>query len=282
MWCCNFVKICHQKILSNFQLCKKNVHKWWDWLGRVKPASFEFLVKGFINSGMGKSGEGQGRGLCWFHKCSSFSLSLCLQLTGKKQVAVVAWVGFQVFRFVCAENKKTPKKKRTKKESCCCECFVSCLLWTVKVESENKNIKKKRKNPQPAITEWTELTMEEVEFVPTCCNFWVCFVFLSPFCFLLLCWLMGGPIESSEKASASISWTQDHQGVCHAVALPFTLKSIINQKKNYGNLNISPWKKYNLKKISSQRYQNPSRYHNSITILKFQHKPKYHLLEILI
>jgi hypothetical protein len=30
------------------------------------------------------------------------------------------------------------------------------------------------------------------------------------------------------------------QGVCHTVALPFTLKSILRQKKNYGNSNISP------------------------------------------
>jgi hypothetical protein len=29
------------------------------------------------------------------------------------------------------------------------------------------------------------------------------------------------------------------QGVCHTVALPFTLKGILTQKKNYGNSNIS-------------------------------------------
>jgi hypothetical protein len=29
------------------------------------------------------------------------------------------------------------------------------------------------------------------------------------------------------------------QGVCHIVALPFTLKNILRQKKNYGNSNIS-------------------------------------------
>ncbi len=33
--------------------------------------------------------------------------------------------------------------------------------------------------------------------------------------------------------------------------------------------------KYNLQKNSSKRNQNPSKYHNSITNLKFQHKPKY-------
>ncbi len=30
------------------------------------------------------------------------------------------------------------------------------------------------------------------------------------------------------------------QGVCHIVALPFTLKNILRQKKNYENSNISP------------------------------------------
>jgi hypothetical protein len=71
------------------------------------------------------------------------------------------------------------------------------------------------------------------------------------------------------------------QGVCHTVALPFTLKRILRQKKkNYGNSNnISPWPKYiNLQKKSSKKKpQNPSRYdYNSrITNLKFQHKQKY-------
>ncbi len=40
--------------------------------------------------------------------------------------------------------------------------------------------------------------------------------------------------------------------------------------------------KYNLQKKSSKRNQDPSRYHNSITNLKFQHKPKYRLSKILI
>jgi hypothetical protein len=69
------------------------------------------------------------------------------------------------------------------------------------------------------------------------------------------------------------------QGVCHT--LPFTLKSILRKKKNYGNTNISPCKNI-ISKNPSKRNQNPSRYHNSITRLKFQHKPKYHLSKILI
>jgi hypothetical protein len=72
-----------------------------------------------------------------------------------------------------------------------------------------------------------------------------------------------------------------NKGVCHTVALPFTLKSIWRQQKNYENSNISPCQKIIFKK-SSKRNQNPSSYYNSITHLKFQHKPKYHLSKILI
>ncbi len=59
------------------------------------------------------------------------------------------------------------------------------------------------------------------------------------------------------------------------MALPFTLKSIFRQKKNYGNSNISPCQHIIFKK-SFKRNQKPSRYYNSIiTNLKFQHKPKW-------
>jgi hypothetical protein len=55
--------------------------------------------------------------------------------------------------------------------------------------------------------------------------------------------------ESKKEESNSISGPNDklmeneEQGVCHSVALPFTLKSILMQKKNYENSNISPCKK---------------------------------------
>jgi hypothetical protein len=62
------------------------------------------------------------------------------------------------------------------------------------------------------------------------------------------------------------------------MALPFALKSILRQKKNYENSNISPCENINLQMI----FQNPSRYYNSITNLDFEHKPKYHLSKILI
>jgi hypothetical protein len=38
------------------------------------------------------------------------------------------------------------------------------------------------------------------------------------------------------------------QGVCYIVALPLTLESILWPKNNYGNLDISSCKKYNLQK----------------------------------
>jgi len=76
---------------------------------------------------------------------------------------------------------------------------------------------------------------------------------------------------------------QQQQGVCHTVALPFILKSILEQKKNYGKFKYFTMQKYNLQKKCSKRNQNPSRYHNSIiTNLKFQHKPKYHVSKMLI
>jgi len=39
------------------------------------------------------------------------------------------------------------------------------------------------------------------------------------------------------------------QGVCHTMALPFALKSILRQKKNYRKLKYSTMQKYNLQKI---------------------------------
>jgi hypothetical protein len=69
--------------------------------------------------------------------------------------------------------------------------------------------------------------------------------------------------------------------VCHTVALPFTLKRTLRQKKELRNSNISPCKNIIFKK-SSKGNQNSSRYYNSRINLKFQHKPRYHLRKILI
>jgi hypothetical protein len=52
-----------------------------------------------------------------------------------------------------------------------------------------------------------------------------------------------------------------NKGLCHIIALPFTLKSISGQKKNYGNSNISPCQDIIIFKKFSKRNQNPSRYY---------------------
>jgi hypothetical protein len=69
--------------------------------------------------------------------------------------------------------------------------------------------------------------------------------------------------------------------VCHTGALPFTLKKYLKAKEELWKLKYFTMQKYNFQKISSKRNQNPSRYYNSVTNLKFQHKPKYHLSKIL-
>jgi hypothetical protein len=57
-------------------------------------------------------------------------------------------------------------------------------------------------------------------------------------------------------------------------ALAIYIKKYLNAKEEiFENSNISPCKNYNLQK-SSKRNENPSRYYNSITNLKFEHKPK--------
>jgi hypothetical protein len=47
----------------------------------------------------------------------------------------------------------------------------------------------------------------------------------------------------------------EKQGVYHTVVLPFTLKIILRQKKNYGNSNISPCKNIIFKNILSKILQ---------------------------
>jgi hypothetical protein len=68
------------------------------------------------------------------------------------------------------------------------------------------------------------------------------------------------------------------QRLCHTVALPFTY---LKTKEELWKPKYSPCK-YIIFKKSCRRNQNPSRYYNSITNLKFQHKPKYHLSKCLI
>ncbi len=87
--------------------------------------------------------------------------------------------------------------------------------------------------------------------------------------------------HSSLVLSVCPSPSNKQQWMCHTVALPFALKMILMQRKNYENSNILPCKNIIFQK-SSKTNQNPSIYYYSITNLKFQHKPKYQLSKVLI
>jgi hypothetical protein len=87
--------------------------------------------------------------------------------------------------------------------------------------------------------------------------------------------------KNSNKFQKTRSWKE--KSVEDVVTLGLTIhkplvynKSILMQKKIYGNSNIPPCKNIIFKK-SSKRHENPSIYYNSINNLKFQHKPKHHL-----
>jgi hypothetical protein len=64
--------------------------------------------------------------------------------------------------------------------------------------------------------------------------------------------------------------------IIHADGVSFIIGRCWKAKETREDSNISPCKNVVFKK-SSKRNQNLSRYENSITNLKFQHKPKYHL-----
>jgi len=66
------------------------------------------------------------------------------------------------------------------------------------------------------------------------------------------------------------------KGVSHCGLAIYIKRYLKAKEENYEKSNIFPSKNIILKN-SSKKNQNPSRYYNSITSLKFQHKPKYHL-----
>jgi len=71
--------------------------------------------------------------------------------------------------------------------------------------------------------------------------------------------------------------TQVTSGVSHS-GLAIYIEEYINAKEQLPKPKCFTMQKYNLQKGN----QNPSRYYNSITNLKFQHNPKYHLSKIFI
>ncbi len=76
------------------------------------------------------------------------------------------------------------------------------------------------------------------------------------------------------------TWISLKQGVCHIVALAVYIKekSYLKAKEELWKFKYFTMQKYNLLKEN----QNRTRFHNSITNLKFEHVSNYHLSKILV
>jgi hypothetical protein len=70
-------------------------------------------------------------------------------------------------------------------------------------------------------------------------------------------------------------------GVSHC-GLAIYIKKYLKAKEELWKFKYFTMQKYNLQNNCLKRNQNPSRYHNSVTNLKLQPKPKYHLPKSLI
>jgi len=84
--------------------------------------------------------------------------------------------------------------------------------------------------------------------------------------------------------SFASKWEEINKGVCHTVALPFTLKKYLKAKRRTTETQIFHHAKNIIFRTSPKRNQNPSRYYynSTMTNLKFQHKPKYHHLSKIL
>jgi len=65
------------------------------------------------------------------------------------------------------------------------------------------------------------------------------------------------------------------RGVSHCDLAIYIKKKYLKAKEKLWKFKYFTMQKYNLQKHSLQETKNPSRHLNSITNLKFQHKPKY-------
>jgi len=73
-----------------------------------------------------------------------------------------------------------------------------------------------------------------------------------------------------------LEWKNEKQRVFHTVALKFTLKKYLKAKEELWKFKYFTMQKYDLQKNPSEETN------NSITNLKFQHKPKHCLSQIFI
>jgi hypothetical protein len=81
-----------------------------------------------------------------------------------------------------------------------------------------------------------------------------------------LVWVCEGELYISKTRGAS------------QCGLAIYIKKYLRAKEELWKLKYFTMQKYNLLKEN----KNPSRYYNSITNFKFQHKPKYHLSKTII
>ncbi len=92
-------------------------------------------------------------------------------------------------------------------------------------------------------------------------------------------------VGARDCGESEVSPWPNKRGVSHC-GLAISIKKYLKAKEELWKLKYYLFhhaKIYPIfKKKSSKRNQNFSRYYNSITNLKFQHKPKYHLSKILI
>jgi hypothetical protein len=81
--------------------------------------------------------------------------------------------------------------------------------------------------------------------------------------------------------SSTFSLQTQTRGVSHC-SLAIYIKKYLKAKQRIMETQILHHAKISSSNKSSERNQDPSTYYNSITNLKFQHKPKYHLSKLLI
>jgi hypothetical protein len=79
-----------------------------------------------------------------------------------------------------------------------------------------------------------------------------------------------------------VKLTLKTRGVSHCGLAIYIKRDLKAKNEEWWKLKYFTMQKYNLKKNPLKWNQNPSRYYNCITNLKFEHKPKYHLSKILI
>jgi hypothetical protein len=75
--------------------------------------------------------------------------------------------------------------------------------------------------------------------------------------------------------------TNKTRGVSHW-GLAIYLKKYLNTKQELWKLKYFTMQKFNLQKLLKKKPKSFKIYYNSITNLKFEHNPKYHLSKILI